>query len=66
MKDDRFLIENLASNKCFIHSNNFQNGVNTLSKKLIIFFVEKINIFYSSNHMILFKFHQHAVQILTK
>ena len=57
----------LASNNCFSHRNVFQNGVNTLSKIVNHFFVKKHNILYGSDHYtILFKCHQHVVQILTK
>ena len=43
----------------------FQNSVNTLPKMVNhFFFVKKLKILYSLDHTILFKFHQHVVQIL--
>ena len=52
-------INTLASNIHLCHRNLFQNGVNTFSNMINHFFY----IFY---HTILFKFHQHVVQILIK
>ena len=43
----------------------FQNGVNLLSKWLTIFCPKAQNL-NSSDHMILFKFRQHVIQILIK
>ena len=62
LKDDSLEINILAVNNCFSHRNIFQNSVNTLST----IFVKKLKFFYSSNCTILFKFHQHVVQILIK
>ena len=65
LKDNSLLINSLASNNCFSHRNIFQNGVNTLSK-LVNHFLSKSSKMYSLDHTILFKVHQHVVQILIK
>ena len=66
LKDASLWINSLASNNCFNHRNVLQNGINILSKMVIHFFVEKLKILYTSDQTILFKFHQHVVQILFK
>ena len=48
----------------FSHKNVFQNGVNAFSKTVNPFFAKKLKIVYILYHMILFKFHQHVIQIL--
>ena len=53
---------------CFCHSNDFQNGVNRFLK-MVNHFLPKTQNFvyiYIYYHTILFKFHQHMVQILIK
>ena len=67
LKDDSLQINSLASNICFSCRNVFQNSVNALSKWLTIFFSflsKSSKILGSSDHTILFKFHQHVVHIL--
>ena len=66
LKDDSLYVSRLASNYCFSHSNVFQNGVNTFSKMVDHFLSKKLIILYCLDHRILFKFHQHVVQMLIK
>ena len=65
LKDNSPLMNSLASNNCFSNRKVFQNGVNTLYKRLTIF-VKKLKILYILDLTILFKFHQNVVQILIK
>ena len=66
IKDYNLSINILASNNCLCHRNLFKNGVNSFSLMVDHFFFKNLKILYISHSMILFKFHQHVVQILIK
>ena len=51
-------------NDCSGHRNVFQNDVITLSKIVNHFWSKNLKIWYSLDHTILFKYHQHVVQVL--
>ena len=68
LKDGGLQINSLALNNRFSNRNVFQNGVNALSKMVLKtpFFRQKAQISCSLDHTVLFKFHQHVVQIFIK
>ena len=73
LKDGSLQINGLPINNCFIYRNVFQNDVNSLSKIVLKtkqkqkrFPVLKVTILYISDHSILFKSYQHAVQTRIK
>ena len=70
MKYDSLKIYDLASDNCFSHKKRLPKGSGQhIVKKVNHFFwggVKKLEVLYSSNHTIVFKFHQHVVQILIK
>ena len=66
LKDDSLKINSLASNIFFQSQKRVPKWRQHFVKMINHFFVEKLQILFSSDHTILFKFYQHVVQILIK
>ena len=66
LKDDSLLINTVASNICLYHGNVFQNGIKPFSKMVNHCFAKKNSKLCIFPDTILFKFHQHVVQIVIK
>ena len=67
LKDGSQKINSLSLKNCFSYRNVLQNGVNDSSKKIKnSFFCQKVQLCYTYNQMICFKFGQHVVQMHIK